>query len=663
MNQFIISLVFSTILIFSQAVFGQATSLSTDCLDPNDPYIPQVAMFTEQSLFFGQCVDTDVFRPAKVIENTENTMEFANYLHNDKFWRIKISKDQFKKVLFQIVRFNVLDGKVVAAHAQMRFLFHSPIALYDQITGEISTETVNDLIVSFEAARPKDIAYNFAQGVASNYALAGLVGSGQQKAKVNRNVPIEQYGLNLGSSEVARLAFSAIKKSDEIKLDLFYNTIWPNCTTVAFDLIDELPSVKMKNPRPFLTVISNDPIAKPSLEALVERKLLEDKQYPTLNSELEGIVLESFLPKDPSFLLDTDSYKNALIFYREHLTPEQEKVVDEIESLIVHEIVSFMQVMSAYALISQDTGTNTVIFALKELGKGLQKLIVKINGKLGQEPFRFLVFFAPLPIDRFLGEFELLQEKGIRARLPFRTFRMEDKLFKAQNTLWQMSTGMSDVAKKAAAQNMNMFLRALALRFSFQKDHSKVISQFVLGLDHLEVEVHEKMPGGEIDKLIVPKANNPIDVTSAIFETQISYQDNQQLPRVHIDFGALKSFRYDDINNKNPKYGLLEINKKRQRTTAPYLRGKLAKVIEFPRIVLESADTQFEFFLDEGNTIDLLTEIDSFTSFLRLGRYHLGMNLEQVDEKLLDGINNMADGKKEDMINSLMNQFISQKVE
>jgi hypothetical protein len=284
-----------------------------------DVYEVGLRLSANSNKYAGKCIDGQQFRPALLQEITASHFSFSNYFHEGRYWAASIAKQpDVDKVFFHVVRFEVVSG-IVAAHVQIRFrMKRDSIALRAQDNpGE--KKDVNDLIISFEAARPKGVHYNFALGAVPNYALVGRVASGSQRLTESKNEVTEQYELLLSNEEAGSLLFAAVNRSNELGLTNWYNTLRPNCTTELFDLFDTLASIKALEPTPerFLTVLSNDPIVTPSLEALKERGLLGNR-YADLFDELvngkdefEGETTDS---DSQGFLVNIEGRPYSLVF-------------------------------------------------------------------------------------------------------------------------------------------------------------------------------------------------------------------------------------------------------------------------------------------------------------------------------------------------------------
>ena len=177
-NFFLVALVALSTPIFAQSLAGFTDE---SCRETEDQYETPTKLSEGSKSWGGQCINTERFRPPVIIENTAEKIKFANYLHQGKYWIAEIDKSApIEKTFFHIVRFEVVSG-ITAAHTQFRVRFENNDAV--KLTSQTDSETtsINDIVVSYEASRPKDIGYNFALGAVDNYLLVGRVMSGRQR--------------------------------------------------------------------------------------------------------------------------------------------------------------------------------------------------------------------------------------------------------------------------------------------------------------------------------------------------------------------------------------------------------------------------------------------------------------------------------------------------
>ncbi|MCB0393172.1 MAG: DUF4105 domain-containing protein, partial [Bdellovibrionales bacterium] len=394
---------FSIFVLSNQTVFGAeqvAAIIDTSCaLGVGDAFEGPVRLTEASAKFANDCIDSDRFRAAKVVENSPTRLVFGNYLHDGKYWIATMSKAaKIDAVYFHVVKFDVVEG-VTAAHTQIRVRFKkgSELKLKSQNGGsEIGTS--NDFVISFEASRPKNEPYNFALGAFSNYAAVARVLSGKQRlAEADETNKTEQYMIDLPEAEARMLVERGVIQSEEQGFSRMYNTLKPNCTTDAFDLIDGLPSVAKKNPIPFLTVLSNDPIAGPSVEALKDRGILIG-QLPNLREEIVNGDLSAPKPVLDSkqsangFLASVEGWPFSLVLIPSDGLGE---LKDEAIRMAYDIVPGLIQSLGSAAISDPSEAAKVLVSVLQEISFDLQPKLEKLNAKLPRDAEYLRLFFVP----------------------------------------------------------------------------------------------------------------------------------------------------------------------------------------------------------------------------------------------------------------------------
>jgi hypothetical protein len=268
---------------------------STSCIEvPGDAYDPGKVM--DFGKYKGQCVDTSIKRPANIISQDDDTITFANFLNDGKYWIARVPKHGVARAIFQIEDFPTGVSFVKAAHTQLRIVMQpgSELELTPQTPtpdSSVAPIKVSDFNWSLEYAAPAGVSYDIFHGELDEYALVERIVSthdrGSEQILVDKNT-VRQYQLKIPTqAELDALLVNGISDSDKVRMDEAYLTLGRNCTTELFNLIDQT----VKYPfvvAPFATWIINflDPIAGPSLDSLQERQLIDStSELPTLNQE------------------------------------------------------------------------------------------------------------------------------------------------------------------------------------------------------------------------------------------------------------------------------------------------------------------------------------------------------------------------------------------
>lgn len=232
--------------------------------------------------YAGRCLDTQTMRPAKILVNSRSEMQFANFYHEGQYWIAKWNKNLNRpKVQYFGVHFDSGIAFIKAGHTELHFIFPKSIELVSQTTGE--HKSTRNVVITWQAVFPPEVEYNLMIGLQPNFALAGRVLS--LDARIPENIlpdgtsrPIDVYDLNLTSTESAFLFQESVRESDYLAFKHFYLTLDLNCTSMLFDLVDEVLTMmdpkRMIRVARFKTNISADPILGPGHDALIVRRLI-----------------------------------------------------------------------------------------------------------------------------------------------------------------------------------------------------------------------------------------------------------------------------------------------------------------------------------------------------------------------------------------------------
>ncbi|RYZ69116.1 MAG: DUF4105 domain-containing protein, partial [Proteobacteria bacterium] len=370
------------------------------------------------SKYSGQCVDSNRFRAIQNLSIKANSVVLNNYQHANEFWeaRFSIEPTNIEAVYLHVVRFPILSV-VEAAHTQIRFKLKIPAQLKNQSSGK--TATLNEVLISFEAVRPKDQPYNFALGALTNYAIVGRATSSAQRL-VESQAPMEQYELDLAPEEKTQLFKSTLTHATDIGIKYTYNTLRPNCTTTLFDLIDTLPRFNGKFPQ-FLTVISNDPVAQPSIDALKTRGLLKQR-VQNFEDELKGVSRTLAMPQKKSNpILPEVAGKNWSLVVTlpnlANLTQQEQLAILKIRTELLRKAPLALQGLGS-AMMKEAGGdaSSLITLTLGALQEQLTETIRSVNGSLPNTPQGLGLYLVPYNTPATLTP---LKGTKIPAALPF----------------------------------------------------------------------------------------------------------------------------------------------------------------------------------------------------------------------------------------------------
>ena len=557
--------------------------------------------------FSDACLDTDIFRAAKIVDNNSTEMIFENYLHDGKYWTATVPKNiKVENAYLQVVRFTVAGG-VIAGHVQYRVKLPEGES-FGLKHADGSTTKVNDLVVSFEAARPKGVKYNFATGMRNNYVLVGRVSSGLQRLKEYKESEndfiTEQYVLNLPENEKVDLLFKGVQASSDRGYIDFYDTLKPNCTTEAFDIIDQLPSVAAKKPKAFLTMLSNDPVVGPTVQGLIDRDLLMacgPDMY--MDKKTEEVVVKIVstddckkrkqpAKSDIPFMVQIDDLPYSIIV-ASSFSSDQEKL-KTVEAAAYGLAPQILQQVGASVMLGGTTSSTTLLSSLKSLKPLFEKTLTSLEDELGSEVVSVAVYISPWWKDQqddleYTSIEDVTQELGVQAQLPLKAYRLSEGIG-GLNAGWAFNDNLSAAAKAHKAVNAPFGFLGLVAQVTVDKNNgSKVTLQSVGYSSPLSKPMVVKNDQVVISDVFVPEALN--DFFTPVSILTLGYQKGQDNPELSLEFGGLEGTFYydsymtlrDDTEALTPdsSVGLFKIQQQtcmERAENVPYLNGSAAKL-------------------------------------------------------------------------------------
>ncbi len=469
----------------ASAMMAQPDRACAQSSDPNEgPY-----RFTAlSSKYAGQCVDSNRFRAIQNLKIDGTSVVLNNYHHANEFWeaRFSIAPENVEAVYLQIVRFPIL-GVVEAAHTQIRFIFKKPVDLTNQTTPSKKMMT-QEILISFEAVRPKDQPYNFALGALSNYAIVGRATTAAQRL-VESNSAVEQYELDITAEERSTLAKNTILHASEIGIKYIYNTLRPNCTTEVFDLIDALPRFQGKFPQ-FLTVISNDPVAQPSIDALQMRAVLKQR-VQNFEDEAQGVRKTVAVPtrKTTPYLPSVNGRPWSLIVTLPNLaslSKDQQLAVLKVRSELLKKAPLALQGLGSAMMKEAGSDSSAILSrSLEMLQAQMSETLRSVNENLPTTPQNLGLYLVPFQVPQTITP---LKGTKIPAALPFAIVdvMVDDSLPKSKEIYYHIAEGLRSAGDVGSKNKVPAYFAGSAIRMKLQRDHSTVTSQLLAGLNDLQ---------------------------------------------------------------------------------------------------------------------------------------------------------------------------------
>ncbi len=227
---------------------------------------------------YGKDLDLSERRPVVPLEGTvfeekyglpEHRL-FANFFHKGKFWIARVPKKAVEKVYVQLSYFPpILAGKYVAAHSLIRFELNesTPLRLVAEmptveqhqalqkaspeerldllpevLSGEDPQYQVVNIAMSAEAQWTKDDPkkeYNLVRGKHGAFTQIIRIVSMDSRLRefFKSGNPVNQFEMK-GLKRTDGILTEAILSSQRDGISKLYDTLWYNCTTMAFDILE-----------------------------------------------------------------------------------------------------------------------------------------------------------------------------------------------------------------------------------------------------------------------------------------------------------------------------------------------------------------------------------------------------------------------------------------
>jgi hypothetical protein len=540
-----------SVLLSSSAFAASAVSISdASCVLNGDKSHQGYRIGPDSFLSRGKCVNAERYRPVENLQINGDLVSFNNYYYKGRFYKaeFRLNEQSVKDTLFHIKHFPTVKG-VDAAHTQIRYRFNTAnsIQLTDLITGEKTA--ANDILISYEAALPKEEKFNFAFGSANNYPFVGRVGEGVSIA-LEEPRAIQQYVLELSPAEQVQLLKNSLKRSQDIALSTYYNTLRPNCTTEQFDLLDTLPRLKGAAPQ-FLTVMSNDPVATPSIQALKSRKILKQR-IQDFSDEVAGKIQNLAVPETaaqslPDFLPSAAGkpWSMVVISPKENsLTTAEKQAFSELTSQMVSKTTKLMNAYASAVMLSgsveQNKMGNIYLAVMQQVQKELQPALAKLDASVSTSGHILGVYLTPMTLPPGVSSYTDLTQYGVKAAipLPVHKFSYDPNDRKTAEIFYWLAQGSLVAGDVGVKKSIPAYLQMVAAVVNAKPKNSSLTTQVAIGLNAVTKPMSKNNEQVKIRELAIKSSQSRSDRPSALF-TYTQYARMPLQTSMQIDFGPL----------------------------------------------------------------------------------------------------------------------------
>lgn len=563
----------------SQPIIAQPDSACAKSSDSNEAPFRFTAVSQK---YAGQCMNTNKFRIIRNLKIENNQASLNNFQHENTFWKAEFSlaADNIEAVYLQILRFPVL-GVVEAGHAQLRFKLKSPVRLQSQ-SGVVQVAPVSDVTVSFEATFPEGVSYNFALGAIDNYGLLARVISPQQKRLDSPQAPGEQYELSLNAQEKSQLLVKSLNRAVQLEAKYPYNTLRPNCVSEAFDLIDSLERLKGKH-APFLTVISNDPVGQPAINAMMQREILKARVQDYADEERGVIRASVAMPqiREVPYLPRVSDRPWTLVLTLpdlNKLSPSERQAVLRVREMLLAQAPLLLQGAGSAMMLEAGGDTARIISgSLGTMQSRVMQILREVNSSLPNtaQPMGIYV----VPYSAALSQTRL-DHLPVPFALPFGVVNtvVDDSVPRSNEVYYHIAEGARRAGDAGVQKPESAFFMASAMRLRLQKNNVQVRAQLMLGLNNQTKPFTMSNSQVNFQQSVVNGAQNRA-TRPVILATHTQIGVDRTNPQIKIEFGGEGGIAGTLAGDA---FGIFQINKnlsgscELQAASAPTLNGELA---------------------------------------------------------------------------------------
>jgi hypothetical protein len=189
-------------------------------------------------------------------------LAFANFWHDGENWVAVVQPSEVQNVIVQQEIFlrSPIFKRPLAAHGQIRFIFRegAHLELHPQEAGQApyAGRPVDDIVVSAEAARPQIEgfpAFDLIGGAKGWFRQSMRFISTEDKAErmMETGHTVHQFLLHLQGEEPQRVFLEAVRRANEIGLDMPYNLLaigGTQCVYEMFNILDRSVVKRRKKP-------------------------------------------------------------------------------------------------------------------------------------------------------------------------------------------------------------------------------------------------------------------------------------------------------------------------------------------------------------------------------------------------------------------------------
>jgi len=547
---------------------GPAAVVDPSCAVSTDPAETPARIGADSSDLAGQCLDSTIYRPPVELQMDEasNTLTFKNYHYKDGFWTATVptGTGAVADAIVEVKKFAV--GMVMAAHVHLRFRMApgQMITLVNQVTNE--TAQTDDLAVSWEAGLVKGVPFNVGKAATPVNPIIGRVGETLTIFNEAPRPNMEQYVLNLTPDERILLMKNSLQQAADEGVKTWYNTLHPNCTTEVFDQLDALPRLKGKIDR-FVVSASLDPVAGPTIQALVARNLIL-KRIQNFEDEIKGVTATLRIPETatqlPPFLPSVSNFPWSVVVVNPDfntVTPSEREALHALKrDLMVHifkVLTGYMASKMVQEKVDNKVAASLLMKVIKSSQDDLSDLFLKYKDQLPEQERLISVYFAP-----YAGAQKgtSLAKYGLDVSVPFPLIeeRYNAQSYGAIRAYKEILRGTLQAAERGQNTKIPAYLLGLGLTVHVRKNASFAALQVMSGLNPKTKLMEQSDKQVDIHQFQIPDVSYAENIPTAVLTSFVPMPLPANFaPKLQIDFGAVG--KIVDRDEPNKTWGLLQV--------------------------------------------------------------------------------------------------------
>lgn len=361
-----------------------------------------------------------------------------------------------------------------------------------------------------------------------------------------------------------------------------YNTLRPNCVSEAFDLIDSLDRLKGKH-APFLTVISNDPVGQPAINAMLQRQILKARVQDYADEERGVLRASVAMPqvREVPYLPRVADRPWTLVLTMpdlNKLSPSERQAVLKVREILLAQAPLLLQGAGSAMMLEAGSDTARIISgALGTMQGRVMQILREVNSSLPRSAQSLGLYVVPYAAALSQTRIDNLP---VPFALPFGVVNtvVDETLPRANEIYYHIAEGARRAGDAGVQKPESAYFMASAVRLRLQKDNVQMRAQLMMGLNNQTKPFTMSNSQVVFQQSVIngaqSRATRPVVLAT---HTQVGL--SQTNPEIKVEFGGEGGIAGSLAGDA---FGIFQINKnlsgscELQAASAPTLNGELA---------------------------------------------------------------------------------------